>query len=256
MLFDRDPWIDAIFNVSAFQQQGLPITGKWHTHFAAGDPDYWTDPKTNELGEGAKYFQFNPAEAKKMLQAANFDFGKEWELLHTGTGGNQQQREVQILANFLLEQGGIKTRQESVPQTEAPQRVFQGGGTWAGIAINSGFNGGDLDQHLNARYIPGAGPTVLYSKVPSIPPEYNKYIDLLKKARMEPDGKKRIELIKNDVQKEMALQMPCGNFAGAAEGFLFAQPWVGNWGAWRTVRNVDPQELYINYWYDASKKTS
>ena len=36
-----------------------------------GQPE-WLDPRGKDLGEGAQYFQFNVAEAKKLLAAAGY----------------------------------------------------------------------------------------------------------------------------------------------------------------------------------------
>jgi ABC-type transport system substrate-binding protein len=254
MLMDRDAYLDAVYNLPAFKAAGLPMEGRWNSNMGAGDPDYWTDPKSKDFGAGAEYFQFNPTEAKKLLQAANFPLNNEYTFLFAGT---QDVKQIQILANFLLENGGVKTKIEAVPSTQAPQRVFQGGGLWdGGFAYNTGFSGGDLDQHLTLRYIPGSGPTVLYSKIDKIPPEFSKFIDLLKTARKQADPKKRVDILKNQVQQEMAVQMPVANAPGVADFLVFAQPWVGNWRAVIGAGNVDTQESFIHYWYDASKKTT
>src|SRR6266849_7832350 len=72
MLLDRDLLIDVFYNVSKFEKAGLPMDARWHSHFGAGEPPYWIDPKpqNSKLGEGAAYFKYNVAEAKKQMQAA------------------------------------------------------------------------------------------------------------------------------------------------------------------------------------------
>jgi ABC-type transport system substrate-binding protein len=74
MLVDRDGFIDAFFQVREFESQGLPMETRWNTHFAAGEPPYWIDPKPaiSKLGEGAAYFKHNPGEAAKLVRAAGF----------------------------------------------------------------------------------------------------------------------------------------------------------------------------------------
>ena len=72
MLIDRDPWIDAFYNVSNFEAEGLPVDARWDSHYMAGEPPFWIDPKGDGLGEGAAYFKYNPEEAIKMIEAAGF----------------------------------------------------------------------------------------------------------------------------------------------------------------------------------------
>jgi ABC-type transport system substrate-binding protein len=249
---DKDQFIDAFFGVPGLKAAGIAAEPLWHSHFGAGDPDYWTDPRDKEFGSGSQYFQFNVAEAKKMLQAANFPLEQEFAYSYVRSATFGPEELIQSHANFLVQNGGFKIRFNPLSATEAPS-FNQSGGTWEGILFSGGFHGSDLDQQLTSRFTPGAGNTVLYEKVP-VPSEFTKFIDLIKKARMEPDGKKRVEILKSQVQNEMAIAMPAANQPGVAPYLTIAQPWVGNWGTFSSVGNVDPQELYTNYWFDASKK--
>jgi ABC-type transport system substrate-binding protein len=75
MLLDREAIIDTIYNVQPFKDAGIPVTTFWNSHLGA-QATTWLDPRKSELGEGAKYFKFDPAEAKKMLSAASASSGK------------------------------------------------------------------------------------------------------------------------------------------------------------------------------------
>ena len=72
MSIDRDAWLDAQYNTSSFEEQGLPITKRWNTALEANDntTGWWLDPKDKAFGPNAKYFERNVAEAKKLLAAA------------------------------------------------------------------------------------------------------------------------------------------------------------------------------------------
>src|SRR4051812_19880927 len=72
MSIDRDAWLDAQYNTSSFENQGLPITKRWNTALEANDntTGWWLDPKDKAFGPNAKYFERNVAEAKKLLAAA------------------------------------------------------------------------------------------------------------------------------------------------------------------------------------------
>ena len=73
MLLDRDLYISTFGNVDKFKAQGLDISTRWNTVIPSGMDPYWLDPKNQSaFGDGAKYFQYSPAEAKKLLSAAGF----------------------------------------------------------------------------------------------------------------------------------------------------------------------------------------
>jgi ABC-type transport system substrate-binding protein len=63
MAMDRDILLEVFFNTKEFTDAGLTIKPYWHSHIGAGHPE-WVDPRGTGLGEGAKYFQYNVAEAK------------------------------------------------------------------------------------------------------------------------------------------------------------------------------------------------
>src|SRR4051794_41843002 len=70
MVIDRDSWIDAFYGVTQYEKDGLPVDARWDSHYMAGEPPYWLDPKGKGLGEGAAYFAHNVAEATKLIRAA------------------------------------------------------------------------------------------------------------------------------------------------------------------------------------------
>ena len=78
--------------------------------------------------------------------------------------------------------------------------------------------------------------------------------DLFAKQRSETDSKKR-EAIVQDIQKRVASKMYFMQEPGQALGFSIAQPWLQNFGLWRSKEGGSPdQENFIQYWYDESKK--
>ena len=73
MSTDRDLYVDTFGNVETFRKQGLESPAAWHSCFGAGEPS-WLDPKdTKAFGENAKWYRFDPAEAKKLMTAAGFE---------------------------------------------------------------------------------------------------------------------------------------------------------------------------------------
>ena len=65
-------FIDALYNVSRFKADGLPVETAWHTCLNQSFRGFWLDPKSKEFGPNAKYFQHDLAEAKKLLSAAGY----------------------------------------------------------------------------------------------------------------------------------------------------------------------------------------
>jgi ABC-type transport system substrate-binding protein len=75
MALDRDLFIDIVYNVSKFKDQGVPMETRWATCLSPGFTGWWLDPKSKDFGENSKYFQHNIAESKKLLAAAGYEKG-------------------------------------------------------------------------------------------------------------------------------------------------------------------------------------
>jgi len=87
------------------------------------------------------------------------------------------------------------------------------------------------------------------------PKPIDKIDDLIKKSRFELDDEKRTKLIKVDIQREMAIQMPYLNYMGQAEGLNTGWPWFENYGFVQGQTGGSAgQEAYLEYWYDPKKK--
>ncbi len=56
MSIDRDAFIDAVYNVSKFKADGLPVETAWHTCINQSFRGYWMDPRDSKFGPNAKYF--------------------------------------------------------------------------------------------------------------------------------------------------------------------------------------------------------
>lgn len=71
---DRDSYIDAFYDVSKFEAEGLPVDTYWYTQLGAV-PGWLLDPRDAEnFGENAKYYEYNVAEAMKLKAAAESDY--------------------------------------------------------------------------------------------------------------------------------------------------------------------------------------
>jgi peptide/nickel transport system substrate-binding protein len=250
MFIDRDAWIDAFYNVSKFEAEGLPVDARWDSHYMAGEPPFWIDPKTTALGEGAAYFKFNPDEATKLIKAT----GLSTPLKMPGAFNTAYQivNQVEALTGMLNETGFFDITLSSIENQTYNQQYHLTSGKHEGIVMgHSMCQSGDINNHISCRYAVGSGARVL---VPEIYPWYQKAQDLMVAQRSELDAKKRLTIL-NDLQKELAVQMPAVPWPGAATGFSLAWPYMANYGLLnpRSVITA-PTETWPSFWYDESKK--
>jgi len=70
MSLDRDSLMELGYNVKKLRDAGLQVETKWHNLIPAGETAWWLDPQSAEMGASAKYFKYDPAEAKKLFDAA------------------------------------------------------------------------------------------------------------------------------------------------------------------------------------------
>ena len=80
MMIDRETYIDVLDNRENFRKDGLDIPVAINTVIPAGWGDHWLDPaKQKEFGPNAIYLSYNLAEAKKLVAAAGFANGFEFD---------------------------------------------------------------------------------------------------------------------------------------------------------------------------------
>jgi ABC-type transport system substrate-binding protein len=253
MLLDRESFIDAFYNVSNFEKEGLPVESRWHTHFAAGEPPYWVDPKGKDLGEGAQYFQLNVAEATKLVRAAGFNQALKMPGFFS-TGGTQSiNRQIQVIQEMMQQGNLFNIELTGLPTNDFNNRVFNGGGLHEGLAMNQGPGvSGDIDNQITVRFNVTANPPQCLLR--TVFPFYQKTQSLIDAQRKELDDKKRLAIL-SDLQKEMALQMPAVPWPGIANGFSLAWPQFANYNLQTAKSSITaPSESWPSFWYDESKK--
>ncbi len=251
LLIDRDAWIDTFYNASAFEKQGLPMDTRWNSHYFADDKRYWIDPKPadSKLGEGGQYFKLNPTMATQLMKAAGYN-----QPLKTSglvMGNNTATAQALALRNMLQDSGLFDMAINTLTANDYNVKIFNNMGVFDGLALqmNHGVRG-DIDQYLSTRFSPG-GASGTQSIMPQVYPWYQKTQDLISAQRKELDDKKRLTILE-DLQKEMAVQMPTVPFPGAANGFTLAWPQLANLNVYATQADNE-STLYPHYWFDASK---
>jgi peptide/nickel transport system substrate-binding protein len=259
MLIDRELFIETLFNTKKFTEQGLPVPTRWASVVPPGDDAFWLDPQGSEFGENAKYFRYNPDEAKKLVKAVGRGtIQDQFSYIAGNEYGADHRRDAEILHGMWEATGDFKFSTNIVDYTtvflpkysiNGPGRTFDGGGVaLAGVAPFP-----EPDILFGEWYMPGG----TYYKFESDYPNDPQWDSMMKAQRTELDAKKRLALIK-DIQRYHAGKMYTIHRPGAALGFQLAQPWLMNAGAFisrsaNTVVGANPSTAAVEWWIDRSK---
>lgn len=260
MLIDRDAFIETWNNVTSLRAAGYPVKVAYHSHLSSGwgDAGYWVDPKGAEMGEGAKSFAFNVAEAKKLLSSAGFD-GKPVETeiawIPEGYYGTDFPKWAETFKGFLEADGLFKLKQVNPPYaTDYLPNYYWNKADFKGIAVAATTNyPADPDGHIFAYYhSKGSRQKVAFKGTDTIDTKMDQMIEA---QRRELDATKRAQLIK-DWQKYAATTMPTIPFPGQGSTFTFSWPWLGNYGVFRAWDGESARFSAAEHlWFDKSKYT-
>jgi ABC-type transport system substrate-binding protein len=245
MAFDRETFLETFANVQEFEDAGLEVETRYHSHLHAGEP-LWLDPFGEELGEGAKYFRYDAAEAKNLLAAAGFPDGLDTQgRFAAGTAyGAAYPREVEATLAMLNDAGfRANPTPEDYQSIYLPSVLFsQGDHTGMGFTRTAPLP--DAGEFFFSVYHPDGTRARVRRGMDA---ELEQMIDSLRK---ELDADERNSLT-HQIQRHLAVK----NWAipwtpGVTKAFNLAWPWVGNIG----VYNGNwPSEVLVNLWIDQSK---
>jgi len=254
MAIDRDTWIDAIQNVSGYERDGLPVESRWNSHLQASLGDYWLDPKGRDFGPNAKYFQFNLAEAKKLLAAAGHPNGfavqSTYPIEGLALGRFAEPLDGMLRELFQIKINNPNYANEYIPRWRDAQGQYEG---WLYGSVT-----GTMPQFLHAvsslaaEYWPKGGTTFRGFSTTATPktgdPELTSMIE---KARLEPDANAQRKLV-HDIQRHLAKAMWGLNLPGGATGYTLAWPALRNVNVWRSRQGAAPTWNAYRLWVDAS----
>lgn len=253
MLIDRDLFVNTFGNVETFTKAGVEVKTRWHTAVPCGEDDFWLDPKnTKEFGENAKYYQFNAAEAKKLVRAAGLGDTIESKFTYRTDSSPEFLKQGQVLVGMWEAQNDFKFRMNVVDNRSDFQPNYTNNmNRHEGIAYNVAAAPPDVDSFLYTYYKSGLVRT---GHVDSNGQPDARLDDLLARQRAKSDVAKRAVILK-DLQRHAAQKQYLLHIPGAALGFSLAHPFVGNWGMYRSRAGGSvAQEQIIYNWFDQSKK--
>ncbi|MEW6333184.1 MAG: ABC transporter substrate-binding protein, partial [Thermodesulfobacteriota bacterium] len=253
MVIDRDAWIDTFYNISEFRKAGWPTEIRYHSHISSGWEGMWVDPKSPDMGAGAKAFSYDIAEARKLMSAAGYPNGIDTEIKWVAGPlfGTNFDNQCGVIKS-MLEASGLFRLKELHPdyQTEYAAKIHFGKGDFKGIAIDPTSLYPDVDQFIFALYHSQGS----YQQVSLLGKEPNaKNEGLIEAQRRELDTKKRTELIK-EWQRYQAEQMMMVPWPGQSPGFSLFWPWIGNAGvnrSWDAESNRESVETRL--WFDKTR---
>ncbi len=238
MSLDRDLWIDVFYNVGNFQKQGLPVDMRWNSALAMTEEGWWLDPKGKDIGEGGKYFQYNVAEAKKLLSAAGFSSGLDFQLTHPGNASGyptDYTRQAEVI-DGMMKEAGFRTTQQTldynsvfVPRYRDVAGKFEGMINKVGTTVAD-----DAVASIASRFASTAGAQFYgFDAAGKGTQAGDPEIDsLITKATAEVDTEKRKELVK-EMQRYLGKKQYLVRWPGGATDLQMAWPAVKNFLVYR-----------------------
>jgi len=253
MTWDRDQFIDVMFNVKGFTDQGIPVRTSWSTsvqnnYFA----DWYLNPQGKDFGPNARYFKRDLAEAKKLVAAAGFPSGVEVtsNVISGSDYGVDYLKQVDILEGYASEAGFKFNRVSMNYQTEFIGRIRDAKGNFDGLAwkLLTPSTPPDGIEAMVAYFSKGGGAT-FQGIDPSGKGTFDgdPYIeDLIQKARGELDQNKAHGYV-HEIQRHVA-----------GKGYMWRTPGgaTGVDVAWPAVRNLNVYQneyrSHFSEWLDTS----
>jgi ABC-type transport system substrate-binding protein len=245
MTIDRDLYIDAMENTSQFEKEGIPVETAWNGPLAAFFPS-WLNPKDEkEIGEAAKFYKLDPAEAKKLLSAAGQTKVKMPWGYYTDRG-TEHTKINEIVVAMAVDAGLFDVSLEPLPYASTWRDICQysNGAGFAGACYNSadGFN---EDAYLVNIYTPEG-------KFATAPTPIPGFTDEIIKTRTEIDPKKRSELLKA-FQRKAAMEFHYLPIPGRSLTYTLRWPWLMNHGVFE--QGGTSARTFAEVWINEKAKT-
>jgi peptide/nickel transport system substrate-binding protein len=240
MIIDRDSLIEAVYNTNVWTDRGLDVPLLWDGHLSSNGTT-WIDPKTDELGPGARWFKYDPAEAKKLMDAAGY---KNEEITFIRRAAFGPTNLADVIAE-MLNSGGFNIRNQAIEANDWRQIKLDGPTRYEGFFWNTANSFND-DGYLVAKYTPSGRDRATDGAIPGV-------TDKILALRKEFDQKKKTEMLR-EVQRDLADIMPDIPIVSTQPtlDFQLIWPWMRN-TAW-TVPGFDQSTStardYTEYYID------
>ena len=267
MAIDREAIADSVENRVVFQKEGLDNGISANSALSPAWNGYWIDPNNEkEFGPTHKYLKYNPAEAKKLIAAAGYPNGVEFDFFHNreNTYGVIYSRMLEIYASMLPDVG-LRAQLNGVPYATWQPQYYQG---YVKSAFDAGrakgFNGAGLSAERSRytalmslyglHHVQGDafhGASLNGSPGNEGDPKLN---DMLGRLRLESDTNKVKEGVK-EAQRYLAEQMYIVPKPTNSIAFTVWWPKIANLMAYNTAPAGPNRwaEQNLQWWIDESK---
>jgi peptide/nickel transport system substrate-binding protein len=115
--------------------------GNWNNAIPWALSEWWLDPRGSDMGPGAKYFKYDPAEARKLLAAAGYPDGLQVDVISTPGYGQVWVQGVELALQHL-KSAGIEANLKMQEYTSYIGTTFKGqfeGGNVLVIGLETPF---------------------------------------------------------------------------------------------------------------------
>ena len=264
MLIDREGIINAIDNRDGFAKDGLELEVAYNSIVSAGWTGFWLNPQDEkEFGPAAKFFTYNVAEAKKLIDAAGMA-GAEFNFHYNASSAFPVQQRYVELYNAMFLDGGLKPKLNGITEATNYQNNYYYGYRSAEYAAGTkkGYDGVAAGQerpfatiglaifgtlHKDGAFYHGFSPDG--TNVQNGDPKINDWaVKIQQEFALDKQRTLTHELIKYFSDQSYYIPQP-----SAAKGFTLWWP-IGNLGVFSN--GVSPNlwtERHLNWWLDRTK---
>ncbi len=241
MSLDRDALSDLAYEVVALKAAGLPVSSPWNNIVPAGIGSFWLDPQSAAHGDSGKFFNYDPTEAKKLLEAAGHGGGFKTPYLRiAATYGPDFDVIADANISFLLAIGIEVDHKVQDYSAEYITSTFRG--DFEGIAFGYETPFGEVGSYFTREF--GDDPAN-HGKISD--PEITA---LVEKQAVELDFEQRRDFI-YEIQRINASNMYYApNQAGANQDWNVYQDWMRDLRTTRASTYAEWSESVVHWWKD------
>lgn len=255
MAIDREAYADTIENRDSFAREGIDLPVKFNSVVYAGWSGAYLDPDDEKaFGPNHKYLKYNLPEAKKLMAAAGYANGLEFDWVYsTEQYGAEYIKSAQLYPGMFSE-AGFKVKEVALPYAIYQQR-YSDASYWdmTGVIMRAGRSWSSLAQNLFAFSHPSGshyhGATPDGKNVDKGDP---KLTDMILKIIGEFDVKRQNEIV-HDLIRYYTQQTYHISRPSNTPGFQVFWPVIGNHGLHATYVAGAQTDPWIDWWIDPSK---
>jgi peptide/nickel transport system substrate-binding protein len=245
MAIDRDGILEVFGDVSNLQGQGFDVPTGWNNSpipWGDGGMFWWLDPESREMGDAGKWYEYNVQESRRLIQAAGYT-GAPFDINTTNTiygttFDNQTEAQLPMLSAVGL---NYQLRSTDYASHYFPTVYTRYEYPHAGYGYNTPF--ATVDEYVFRMLHTDGDQNKSRVKDSQID-------NLIRRQRQETDMNRRQAII-HDIQKLSSDKMYyVPSVVGRWGGFTLYQPYVRNFGAFRTAAYGISVESYPRYWLD------